>query len=312
MSYTFVLLRIPFGLTKAMQKKLVINLAPTGMIPDKAMTGYVPITPAEIAADVLACAKLGASMIHLHARAEDGTPTYHKKKFGEIISRIRHERSDLIIIVSTSGRSVSEFEKRSEVLELEGDLKPDMASLTLGSFNFPRSTSHNSPEIIVRLAEKMKERGIKPELEIFDLGMANYARYLIEKQILEPPYYFNILLGNVCSAQATMQHVGLIVSELPPQSTFALAGIGSSQLSMNALGIAFADGVRVGLEDNIWYDDERTVKASNVSLCQRINKMATAIERPIASANEVRTMLALSPFVPTIVQTGVFSCPSLS
>ncbi|MDF2659986.1 MAG: kce [Paenibacillus sp.] len=274
-------------------KKLIINFAPTGMIPTKEMTPHVPIEPQEIVADVAECVRLGVSMVHLHARDPGGSPTFRKETFAEIISGIRGKHPELIIVVSTSGRNVSEFEKRSDVLNLQGDLKPDMASLTLSSLNFSRSASVNSPETIIALASKMKQNGIKPELEIFDLGMVNYAKYLIRKGLLEPPYYFNILLGNVATAQATLMHAGLIISELPPDSYYALTGIGNDQKRMNALGVIEADGVRVGLEDNIWSNRERQELATNVSLVRQVAGLAAAYGRPIASAAEVRTMLKL-------------------
>ncbi|TMV53021.1 3-keto-5-aminohexanoate cleavage protein [Paenibacillus mesophilus] len=275
-------------------KKLIINFAPTGMIPTKAMTPHVPVDPQEIAADVAACVPLGVSMVHLHARDAEGSPTYKKEKYAEIIAAIRRDHPELIVVVSTSGRNVSEFDKRSDVLHLQGGLKPDMASLTLGSMNFPRTASVNSPEMIAALAGLMKQKGIKPELEVFDLGMVNYAKYLIRKGLLEPPYYFNILLGNAATAQATLMHAALIVSELPPDSYYALAGIGDHQKPMNALGVIAADGVRVGLEDNIWLDPGRRHPATNAELVRQVADLAAAYGRTAASASEVRTMLGLA------------------
>ena len=149
-------------------EKLIVNLAPTGLKPMKPQNPNVPVTPGEIIAECVACASLGASIVHLHAREEDGSPTHRKAIFQRIVEGIRERRPDLVICVSVSGRAFPEFEKRSEPLDLEGDAKPDMASLTLGSMNFYREASVNSPETIRALAEKMAERGIKPEIEILD------------------------------------------------------------------------------------------------------------------------------------------------
>jgi uncharacterized protein (DUF849 family) len=274
-------------------KKLIINLAPTGMIPTKKMTPHVPESPAEIITDVLKCAPLGVSMAHLHARDAEGVPTYKKEIYQEIIAGIKEKNKEIIIVVSTSGRTYSEFSQRSEVLDLEGAVKPDMASLTLSSLNFNKIASINSPDMIVKLAEKMREKGIKPELEIFDLGMVNFAHYLIKKELLQPPYYFNILLGNIAAAQAKLLHLGLIISELPENSIWSVAGIGDSQCRMNAIGIIDGGGVRVGLEDNIWFDEERTVLATNYALVERLVKIATVMGRPIAIPVEVRELLKL-------------------
>ncbi len=275
--------------------KLILNLTPTGMIPTRAMTPHVPITPAEIAKDVTACVPFGVSMVHLHARDEAGVPTYHKAIYGDILGRIRAAHPDLVLVVSTSGRNFPEFSQRSEVLDLEDGLRPDMASLTLSSLNFPVTASVNSPDMIQRLAGRMQEKGIKPELEVFDLGMANYAHYLIHKGLITPPYFFNIILGNVASAQAKLQHLGLIVSELPPDSIWSVGGIGEAQLAMNTVGITCAHGVRVGLEDNIFFSGDRSVLASNVTLLERVRKIADAFGRPVASPAEVRSLLALKP-----------------
>ena len=276
-------------------KKLIINFTPTGMIPTREMTPYVPQTPQEIASEILQCAGLGASMAHIHARDETGKNTYKKEVFREIIARVREINKEMVIVVTTSGRSYTEFAERAEVLDLDGDVKPDMASLTLGSVNFNKIASPNPPEIIQRLAGKMREKGIKPELEIFDLGMVNYAHYLIRKDLIEPPYYFNIILGNIASAQAKLLHLGLIVSELPDDSIWSVGGVGSWQKTVNAIGVVSGEGgVRVGLEDNIWYGDARTILATNAMLVERVAKLAALIGRPLATPRDVRCMLKLA------------------
>jgi len=274
--------------------KTIVNLAPTGMIPTKAMNGMVPVSPSEIVDDVRCCAPLGVSMVHVHAREADESPTYRKDVFARIISGIRETNPELVLTVTTSGRTYQEFEQRSAALLLEGDLRPDMASLTLGSVNFNRTASVSSPDMIMRLAEAMQGRGIKPELEVFDLGMVNFAHYLIKKGLIEPPYYFNVILGNIAAAQARLHHLGLIMSELPEDSYVCVAGIGNAQLDMNALGIVMANGARVGLEDNVWYDAARSIPATNQSLVERVVKVARGLEREIATAHEVREYLGLT------------------
>jgi uncharacterized protein (DUF849 family) len=275
-------------------KKLIINLAPTGMIPTKELTPHVPLQPGEIVSDVLECAEKGISMVHIHARDTDGNPAYKKEIYEKIIEGIRMKRRDLIIVVSTSGRIFNDFEQRSDVLNLRDDLKPDMASLTLGSVNFNRMTSINSPDTIMKLLEKMQKSGIKPELEVFDLGMINYANYLIRKGLLTKPYYFNIILGNIASAQAKLLHLGIIISELPDESYWSVACTGNCKKGINLMGVIFGDGVRVGIEDNIWHDDERTVLATNISLVERVAEIVRIMDRGIADPLDVRKMLGLS------------------
>jgi 3-keto-5-aminohexanoate cleavage enzyme len=275
---------------------LIINFTPTGMIPTKEMTPHAPITPDEIIEDVHRAFDIGITMVHLHARdSATGKSTYKAKVYGEIIAGIRSFSKDLIICVSLSGREINEFEKRAEPLQLEGDLKPDMGSLTLSSLNFNRVASVNSPDMIQMLANEMKSRGILAELEAFDAGMINYAKYLERKGILEPPHYFNLLLGNIACAQADLLHIGIMVRDLPENSYWSLAGIGNYQLMMNSVAIVSGGGVRVGLEDNIWFDKARTKLATNSNLLQRIHRLAEASERKVMSPGKLREMLNLQP-----------------
>jgi uncharacterized protein (DUF849 family) len=168
------------------------------MIPTKEMTPHVPVSVSEIVEDVHEALEIGITVVHLHARDENsGAPTYKVNVYRNIIEGIRKFSKDLVVCVSLSGRTFQEFEKRAESLQLEGDLKPDMGSLTLSSINFNRQASVSSPDMIQSLAREMKRRGILAELEAFDAGMINYAKYMIKKGLLEPPHYFNLLLGNM-------------------------------------------------------------------------------------------------------------------
>jgi uncharacterized protein (DUF849 family) len=272
---------------------LIVNLTPTGMIPTREMTPHVPLTPEEVVKDVLDCAEVGITCVHLHARDENGVPTWDPNLYGRMIEGIRNERADIVICVSCSGRTFSEFKHRSAVLRLEGDLKPDMASLTLSSLNFNKQASVNSPQIIQDLAQCMKDHGIKPELEAFDLGMINYAHYLLRKALIEKPLYVNLLLGNIACAQADILHAGLMLKELPEGTLWSFAGIGNWQLKMNMLAVLEGGGVRVGLEDNIYWDTERTRLATNRELVERIIRMAELFGRTVMSPEECRRRLGL-------------------
>jgi 3-keto-5-aminohexanoate cleavage enzyme len=273
---------------------VIINFTPTGMIPTKEMTPYVPVTPQEIIEDVHQAVDIGITMVHLHARDEvNGTPAYKAEVYGDIISGIRRFCGSLVICVSLSGRTFSELEKRAHPLSLTGELKPDMGSLTLSSVNFNKEASMNPPDIVQALAREMKRRGVLPELEAFDAGMINYARYLEKKGLLEPPHYFNLILGNIACAQADLLHAGVMLRDLPPDSLWSLGGVGDFQLMINSVAIAAGGGVRVGLEDNIWYDPERTVPARNTDLLRRIHRLAQANERKIMSPAELRRRLNL-------------------
>ncbi|HEX5963237.1 MAG TPA: 3-keto-5-aminohexanoate cleavage protein [Gemmatimonadales bacterium] len=274
--------------------ELIVNFCPTGMIPTKAMTPHVPITPPEVIDDACRALELGAAIVHLHAREADGTPTYRGEIYEEMILGIREHFSDAIICVSCSGRNFPEFERRSEVLDLTGPARPDLASLTLTSLDFPTGTSQNAPDMVLALGEKMVKRGIKPELECFDFGMINAANMLIAKGLLgEPPYYFNLLLGSRYSVPATARHLSNMLEDLPPESVWSAAGIGLFQLPMNALAIAMGGHCRVGLEDNIYHGFSRGELATNEGLLQRVAHLSETFGRPLASSARARTLLGL-------------------
>jgi uncharacterized protein (DUF849 family) len=279
-----------------MEGNLIIDFTPTGMIPVKSMTPHVPVSIYEIIEDIHFAWELGITKVHLHARdPQTEKSTYKKEIYAAIIEGIRKFAPTLVVCVSLSGRTFNRFEERSEALELEGFLKPDMGSLTLSSLNFNKIESINSPDMIHNLALKMKKLGIVPELEAFDAGMINYAKYLIKKGLLTPPYYFNLLLGNIACAQADILHAGIMIRDLPEGSIWSFAGIGDQQLKMNSIAIAIGGGVRVGLEDNIWYDSSRTILASNNDLLKRIHVLASANDRKIMTSEEFRQKMNLLP-----------------
>lgn len=277
------------------QEPLIINFTPTGMIPMKEDTPHVPVTPQEIIADVQEAYDLGISMVHIHARDPvSGKPDYRQELYSEIIAGIRDFAPDLVICVSLSGRTFNEFNQRANPLILEGSLKPDMGSLTLSSLNFNKHASLNEPKMIIALAEEMNRRGIKPELEAFDAGMINYAKYLIHKGVLKPPHYINLILGNIACAQADILHAGVMINDLPNESCWSLGGIGNFQLKMNSIAIPIGGGVRVGLEDNIWFDVGRKTLARNIDLIRRIHVIAEANGREVMTPRELRTKLGLA------------------
>lgn len=275
-------------------RKFILNFSPTGMIPTKAMTPYVPITPDEIVEQVLEGISIGANMIHLHARDPiTGEPTYKKEIYQEIIEGIRKHDTQVILCVSTSGRTYSEFEKRSECLDLDEDLKPDFGSLTLSSLNFNKQASISSPQMIQDLVRKMIHRGIKPELEVFDLGMINYAKYLIQKNLIKSPYYVNFILGNIACAQSDMLHLGLLIKELPGRTYWSAGGVGDYQFQTNIMALLAGGGVRVGLEDNIYYDRRRKTLATNSRLLKRIVDVAKMLDFEPYKTSVLRKKLGL-------------------
>lgn len=279
--------------------KVIINVAITGMVPMKKDNPNVPISNDEIVADAKRCWEAGASIVHVHAREADGTPTHRKEVYQDLFRRIRQACPGLLISGSTSGRRVSELEKRAEVLEPSPGLHPDFASLMLGSLNFRTGASINAPDTIQGLAHAMHMRGIVPELEIFDFGMLDYAHYLIKEGVLGRPLYGNILLGSLGTLSASPYNLAAMVRNLPEEMTWSATGIGRSQFQINALALSMGGHIRVGLEDNLWYDDARTQPASNPGLIERIAKLARAMGREIASPDEARVMIGINKYFHT-------------
>lgn len=275
--------------------KMVINYVPTGMLMKKGDTPFVPVSVDEIIEDVRQAVKIGITSVHLHAREADETPSWRKEVYRDIIRGIREFAPELVIAVSTSGRFFNTFETRSDVLNLTGTDKPDMASLTLSSLNFNKVASINEPGMIVSLAGKMKEAGIRPELEAFDVGMINVAKYLIRHELLDPPYCFSMILGNIACAQPTLMHTAMMVNDVPDDSEIVFGGIGRAQLKINALAISMGYGVRVGIEDNIWLDEQRTKLATNRDFLERVHVIAKAVGREICSSAEYRNRMHLQP-----------------
>jgi 3-keto-5-aminohexanoate cleavage enzyme len=264
-------------MSRAAPLPLVVNFTPTGMVPTKDDSPHVPVSPAEIVEQVHEAYEIGITVVHLHARRPDQRPAYEPEIYAEIFAGVRRHCPDLPICASLSGRSCPEFEKRSAVLEL----RPDMASLTLGSLNFLREASMNAPEMIRMLIEKMDQYGVVPELECFDAGMINYANHLIAKGILAPPHYFNLILGNVAGAQADLLQVAALLPIVPSGAVWSLGGIGAAQLRAHAIAIMEGGGVRVGLEDNLWLDSARKRLATNAALLRRVHDLAAFFERPL-------------------------------
>jgi uncharacterized protein (DUF849 family) len=274
---------------------LIVNAALTGMVPRRSEVPAVPVTAEQIVESAVACVDAGASILHLHARDADEAPEWRREAYEVFIPAIREARPDAVICVTTSGRDVAELARRADVLDLEGAARPDMASLTLGSLNFRTTASVNAPDTIVALAERMASRGIRPELEIFDTGMAYLASELLDRGVLQPPLYANLLLGSVNTAPATNRALANLVDALPPGTTWAAGGIGPFQLPMNAMAVFMGGHVRTGLEDNPTYDAARTQPATNEGLVARVAELARIAGRRLAAPAEVRERLALAP-----------------
>lgn len=271
--------------------KLIITVAVTGSLPTKQITPHVPITPHEIVRDGIACEAAGASVIHIHARdPRDESPATDLGIFEKICSGIKVE-TNLITQISTGGRAGMAYEQRCERLQL----KPEMASLTTGSVNFPNSVYENSPGLIEALAADMQKYGIKPEMEIFDLSMISNATALVKKGLVSAPLHFDFVMGLKGAIPATVENLVHMRSTIPSDATWTVAGIGKAQLAMTTHAILMGGHVRVGLEDNIYL--RRGELATNAQLVERVVRLADILGREVATPDEARQLLHL-PILP--------------
>ena len=262
--------------------KKIINFTPTGTQPTRE-NSFAPLLPNEIVESVHEADELGISVVHLHARDEQTLQnTYKKEVYHKIIEGIKRHCPELLICVSLTGRNFPEIEKRTEVLQLY----PDMGSLTMSSLNFPSGASINQPETIIRLIEEMDKFGVLPEIECFDSGMLNYTNYLISKNKLKPPFHINIILGNIYNGQCDLGTLASIKSNLPENSNVCLGGIGSQQLKSITYGLLDFDGIRIGLEDNLYFKDKE--KTTNIELLKRAHRIMDELDMVHYTSNELR------------------------
>ena len=262
--------------------KKIINFTPTGTQTTRE-NSLAPLLPDEIIEEVHAAYELGISIVHLHARDEITLEnTYRKEVYSKIMEGVKKHCPGLLICVSLTGRNFPEIEKRSEVLQL----LPDMGSLTMSSLNFPSGASVNQPQIILDLIEEMRKYGVQPEIECFDSGMLNYTKCLISKNLLHPPYHINVILGNIYNGQCDLATLASIKFNLPSQALVCLGGIGSQQLKSTTYGLLDFDGIRVGLEDNLYlYNKE---KATNLDLLKRSHRIIQELGMSYFTSKELR------------------------
>jgi 3-keto-5-aminohexanoate cleavage enzyme len=267
--------------------KLIITVAPTGNVPTRQKTPHVPLTPEEIVQDVYACYNSGAAVAHFHARDEEGKPTLRKDVFERILDLLEVRNCPVVRQFSTGGRAAQTDEERLAPLAL----RPEMASLCTGSTNFPDRAYVNPPAFVELLAKRMRELKIKPELEIFDCAMIANALALRQKGYLEGKLVFNLVLNIRGAMPGTPKNLLFLVESLPAGSLWTVSVIGEPHVALSTMAIAMGGHVRVGIEDNIYY--QKGVLATNRMLVERIVRIARAVGREIASPEEAREMLGL-------------------
>ena len=273
-----------------MSEPCIITVAITGSVARKSHNPAVPESVGEQIESTHQAFEAGASLVHVHSRADDGSPTTDPDKFAEFQEGVRKHCPGIIVQFSTGGRSGVGAERGSMLRH-----RPDMASLSTGSCNFPKSIYENSNELIEDLATKMLEYDIKPEIEVFDLAMLYRAADLIAQGLLKSPLHVQFVLGvrNALPAHRDILEFELEkLKELLPDATWVAAGIGKSQLEVNRWCLELGGHMRTGLEDNIRLDG-KTLAPSNAALVARAADLCADFDRHPASADEAREILGL-------------------
>ncbi len=266
---------------------LVITVAPVGAEVTKEHNPNVPYTPEEIAEECFRAWNEGASLAHIHARNPDGTSTQDPDVYSRIIELIK-AKTDMIVQVSVGGAVGMTIEERVGPVSL----KPEMATLTCGTCNFGDGIFTNSQGDIEFFAKAMKDNGVKPEFEIFEVGMIETAKKLALKKLVDLPGHFDFVIGVPGAISGDPRNLTHMVSMIPAGSTWTVAGIGRHELPLGAMAIVLGGHVRVGFEDNIYYSRGVSAK-SNAELVARMARLAKELGRPVAKPSEAREILRL-------------------
>ncbi len=268
-------------------EKLIITAALSGAEVTREQQPALPITPEEIAAAAHECAKAGASIVHVHGRNDDGSPTQDKETYRKIINAIR-ERCDIIVQVSTGGAVGMSAEERLAPVTLS----PEMATLSMGTVNFGDDVFMNHPADMEIFAKAMQEYGVKTEFEIFDTGMLTTLHRWIKKGMVTCPMHIDLVLGIPGAMAGTPEALMYMTSQLPAGASWTAAGIGAAQLSLGTMAILLGGHVRVGFEDNVYYR-KGELATSNAQLVARIARISNELNRPVASPDEARAILGI-------------------
>ncbi|WP_277553080.1 3-keto-5-aminohexanoate cleavage protein [Halobaculum limi] len=268
-------------------KPVVVTAALTGGIQGKEAHPDLPETPAEIAAAAAAVEEAGAAVVHLHARRDNGERAFSTERFQAVTDAVRDATDDVIVQHSTGGTAAPDA-LRAEPLRT--DPAPEMASLDMGPMNRGRRlTSENTRDTIDGLHAEMRERGIKPELEVFNNGHLNESFRILDD--LEAPPYLNLIFGPGTLSPPSPANLQRMVDQLPDGAEFNVIGFGPHQLPLTTHAMLLGGHVRVGLEDNSYL--QKGELASNEALVARTVRLAEELGRPVATPPEARDLLGV-------------------
>ncbi|MFN0064414.1 MAG: 3-keto-5-aminohexanoate cleavage protein [Myxococcaceae bacterium] len=269
----------------------IVTAAIVGAETTREQTPYLPISPKEMGEEAARCREAGAAMVHIHVRTKDGKPSQDAGLFRDAIREIR-SRCDILIQTSTGGAVGMGVDERCGPLTLRGPDRPDMATLTTGTVNFGNDVFWNPRALVREIAGRIREAGLKPEIECFDAGMVDEAFALAKEGFIDLPAHFDFVLGVPGALGARESALDFLVASLPTGSSFTVAGVGRHQLPMAALAAQKGGHGRVGLEDNIYLSKGVLAKGS-YELVAAAAQAAKETGRDIATPRVTRELLKL-------------------
>ena len=271
--------------------KRIISVAVAGSHPTKEMNPAVPYSPKEIAEAAVESHRAGAAIVHVHVREPDtGVPSSRLELFAEVVDRIR-DKCDMLINLTTSGLNIPGKDMIEERLE-PVTLKPDICSLDVGSMNFGQRVFLNPPDWGRAAAERMREMGVKPEIEVFDAGHVRQARVLIDEGLFAPPPFVQVCMGAGWGIEASPENLLFMKSLLPPGVPWSVLGVGRHQLPMITTAIVLGGHVRVGFEDNI-YLRRGELLSSNAQMVEIAASLIGHLQHEVATPDDARAILAI-------------------
>ena len=270
--------------------KVVITIAPTGPLTTRNEHTRVPLTPEEIGIAVAEAAQEGAAVAHIHARDDSGRPTADPAVYRAIVDEIR-SRCDVVIQASTGVGLDVPWQDRAEIIE-SGLVDVPMATLNPASMSFAAGTFHNPPELVERLALAMREQGIRPELEIYDVGHISLCLDLVRRGLIDEPLQFSFVMGVRGGMPGDPALLTQLPRMLPESAIWQVIGIGRHQLPLSLVGLALGGNLRAGFEDNVYWS-QGVLAESNAQFVRRAAELVRMIGRELATPDDVRERLRL-------------------
>lgn len=270
--------------------KVIVTAALTGAVTTKQDNPYLPTQPKEIAEAALRCYEAGAAMVHIHVRDDNDAGSMRFDKFEEAVGLIRATGCPVLLNLTSSGGQGFSWEERIRPFR---ELRPEMASFDAGTMNWLHSVVFmNEPKFLELCGQEMRAAGVKPEIEVFDMGMLNTAKHYLKTGVLDAPAHFQLCLGAPGGMEATTESLVYLVNHLPENCTWSTFGIGRGANEITLAALAMGGNIRVGLEDNVYYNKGVLAQGSQ-QFIGRVKRVAAEFGRVLATPEKARAILGL-------------------